>query len=294
VSRRFAVVAIGLLTAGLALPSAAAAGRIPTDGAVPDLRMMTPGSFRVCGAPTSGTFQTENCPDASSNDRWLRFDSILMNVGAGPFKVVANRTSTAEDHMHAAQWIRKPAGAWRKVPTNAILAWAQLEDGHPHWHTQGMEQYRLFKLPSPFPGGALVGVKHGYCFFDGMLIRPDLVATRPTPLYSFYSCGLPGQSQDALKLTVGLSVGWADEYPWNYAGQRIDISGVDDGEYLVCLTADPSNDFLELKDTNNEAWAHVELITLSNPYRVQVHVMGAGRTPCQTQVPYSIPPLAVS
>ena len=194
--------------------------------------------------------------------------------------------------MHATQWIRRPRGQYRKVPTNATLAWAQQEDGHPHWHTQGMEQYRVFKLRTPFPGGALVGVKHGYCFFDGSLIRPNLVATRPTPMYSFYSCGVPGESQDALKLTVGLSVGWSDIYPWDYAGQRVDISGAADGRYLVCLTADPANDFLEENDGNNEAWARIQLTTLTDPYRVVVDTLSEGRTPCQTQVPYPIPPLA--
>ncbi len=104
--------------------------------------------------------------------------------------------------------------------------------------------------------------------------------------------GPPGQSQGALKLTVGLSVGWGDEYPWDYAGQRIGVTGGADGEYLLCLTADPSGDFLELDDANNEAWAHIELITLSDPYRVQVQVLSDGRTGCQSQVPYPIPALA--
>lgn len=287
VARRLSALLVGLMTATLMLTSQAAAAS--STERLPDLRMLPPESFAVCGAPTSGTFQTENCPDASAGDRWLRFGSLLMNVGRGTFRVVAERASAAEDHMHATQWIRKPRGQWRKVPTDATLAWAQEEDGHPHWHTQGIERYRLFKLPSPFPGGAKVGVKRGYCFFDGAYVRPGIAFARTSPLYSFYDCGLPGQSQDALRLRVGLSVGWGDEYPWNYAGQRIDISDVADGGYLLCLSADPADDFLEVSDANNESWARIALTTVASPsYQVKVKVLASGRTPCQAQVPYDI------
>ena len=208
-----------------------------------------------------------------------------MNIGVGTFRVVASRASTAEDHMHATQWIRRPNRAWRKVATDAVLAWAQQEDGHPHWHTQGMERYQLFRLPRPFPGGAKVGVKHGYCFFDGFNVRPGLPEARPLPFYSFYSCGVPGQSQDALSLRVGLSVGWGDEYPWNYAGQRIDITDVEDGEYLLCLTADPNNDFIELRENNNASWARIQLTTTLDPYKVTVTVLESGKTACRNSCP---------
>lgn len=289
---RALVLGVAVVTASLANATSAAVAA--SDERLPDLRMDVPQSFAVCGAPTTGTFQTENCPSPSANDRWLRFDSLIMNVGEGTFRVEASRASTAEDHMHTVQWIRQGPGSWRKVPTDAVLAWAQQEDGHPHWHTQGMERYQLFKLPEPFPGGAKVGVKHGYCFFDGFNVRPDLVHARSLPVYSFYSCGVPGQSQDALSLRVGLSVGWGDEYPWNYAGQRIDISGVDDGEYLLCITADPSNDFVELREGNNSAWARIQLTTSTQPYRVNVTVKATGRTACHLQLPYPMTRLSRS
>lgn len=291
-ARRLSAMIVGLISATMLFTNPAAAAS--SGELLPDLRMLAPDSFAVCGAPTSGTFQTEDCPDASAGDRWLRFDSVLMNVGHGTFRVIAERESTAVDHMHATQWIRKPHGQWRKMPTDATLAWAQEEDGHPHWHTQGMERYRLFKLPSPFAGGARVGVKRGYCFFDGVFLRPGLPYARTGPLYSFYACGLPGQSQDALRLRVGLSVGWGDEYPWNYAGQRIDIGDVADGQYLLCLSADPTDEFVELSDGNNEAWARIELTTTEAPdHHVSVQVLASGRTACQPQVPYDITVLSV-
>ncbi|MFN8619725.1 MAG: lysyl oxidase family protein [Chloroflexota bacterium] len=287
---------LAAVLAGLAVlpsPIAGAAGEVRD--LLPDLAMLAPDHITVCGAPTGGTFQTEDCPAPAAGDRWLRFDSVIQNVGNGSFRVHAFRASTAVPEMDARQLLRQTDGRWRWIRTDAHLHWAQDEDGHPHWHTEAMERYRLFALPDPFPGGAKVGAKHGYCFFDGLLLRPDLWRARPTPTYSFYSCGLPGQSQDALKLTVGISVGWGDTYPWNYAGQRIDISSVPDGDYLLCLSADPEHQFLEQREGNNDGWARIRLTTETAPRStVHVNVLADGTTPCAKQVPYPIPDPAES
>jgi hypothetical protein len=293
--RRALVGLLGAIVAVLAAAGGAAAG-VPRD-LLPDLRMALPDSLTVCGAPTSGTFQTENCPGESADDRWLRFDSILMNVGRGTFRVIGRRSSPSEEHFHMVQRIRRSDGSWRKVPTEAVAAWGEEEDGHPHWHTQAVERYRLFRLPEPFANGAKVGVKRGYCFFDGQQLRPDLPHAKSSPVYSFNSCyGTLGNGvdpEDELFLRVGVSVGWGDEYPWNYAGQRIRIKDAPDGEYVLCLTADPNGDFEERNDQNNESWARIELTTHTNAggYRVDVDVLARGKTPCQTQIPYEIPDL---
>lgn len=288
-ARRLVGLVAVLVLGSVAVAAPAAAGGSPKD-LRPDLAMELPDSFRVCGAPTSGTFQTENCPTASPGDRWLRFDSLIMNVGKGTFRVVASRESTDQEHMTTRQRIKRTDGSWRWVSTDAVLGWAIEEDGHPHWHTQGMEKYRLFRLPEPFNGGAKVGVKRGYCFFDGEVVRPDLPGARSSPFYSFWSCGQPGSSQNALKLRVGISVGWGDIYPWNYAGQRVPIKNAPDGEYLLCLTADPRNDFVEKREANNESWARIRLTTMGqgNDYEVVVTVLARGRTPCHDQVPYPV------
>jgi hypothetical protein len=287
--RRLAGLA-GVLVAGGFVLTGSASAAAPVD-LLPDLRMVLPDRFVVCGAPTGGTFQTENCPDASPDDRWLRFDTMLLNAGRGTFRVVASRTSVDEDHMHAEQRIRRSDGTWLRLPTSATLGWAQEEDGHPHWHTQGIERYRLLGLPGLIDGAPRLAVKRGFCFFDGVPLRLDLKHARATPQYTFESCGEPGQSRDALWLRVGLSVGWADEYPWNYAGQRIDLGSVPDGEYLLCLTADPLEQFRELREGNNESWARIELATAEtgDGYGVQVTVLARGTTACQSQVPYPIP-----
>ncbi len=127
--------------------------------------------------------------------------------------------------------------------------------------------------------------------FDGhRWLRPDLRRAKPLPRYGFYSCGVPGQSQDATHLTVGLSIGWGDMYPWNYAGQRIDVSSVPDGDYLLCLSADPLRQFTERREGNNEGWAKLRLTSHPDPtFHVSVDILARGTPPCAKQVPYPIP-----
>jgi hypothetical protein len=251
--------------------------------------MGPPRDLRVCGSPTGGTFQEEDCPPPAPGDQWLRFGSLLMNVGDGPLDLVASRASTDEDHMLAVQRIRRTDGTWRTVPTGATLHWGEVDDGHPHWHTEGVERYRLFRLPAPFEDGEQVGVKRGYCVFDGRIVRPDLRRTRSVQAYPFASCGALGASQDLVTLRTGLSVGWGDEYAWDYAGQRIPIPGVADGEYVLCLTADPDGRFRERREANNEAWARVRLTASDEAvFGVDVAQLEAGAGPCQDEIPYAI------
>ena len=134
-------------------------------------------------------------------------------------------------------------------------------DHHHHWHTMGMESYQLLGLDAPISGETPVGHKYGFCFFDGIPWKLGLPNARSQPHFSYFGCGFP-TSQTTL---VGLSVGWSDIYPWDFAGQYIDLSGVPDGDYLLCMTADPANDFVESSDTDNQSWAHVTLSGTATP-----------------------------
>lgn len=51
----------------------------------------------------------------------------------------------------------------------------------------------------------------------------------------------------------GISPGWADVYPWFLADQYIEISGIDDGTYILESVADQADTIEELDETNNRA-----------------------------------------
>ena len=250
------------IAAGLLAPASASAAS--AHDLLPDLRMAHPQDFHL---DTS----------ASPGHTLLEFSAIIQNVGAGPLEVHGTRTCRTCTTMTTQQFIRRSDGTWRHRNEAAVQRFAT-GDGHHHWHVIGMERYQILGLQAPLPGGVVVSAKNGFCFFDGLQVAPKLTHAAPYPHYSFFDCGTPTSQ----KTRVGLSVGWGDIYPWNFAGQNIDITGLPDGDYLVCATADPSNNFLESHEGNNQGWAKITLTGAT------VTVNGTGRTRCQGQLPYTI------
>jgi len=78
---------------------------------------------------------------------------------------------------------------------------------------------------------------------------------------------------------MGLSVGWGDLYGADLPRQWIDTTGIDDGRYLLCSTANGEGDWLETNTTNNQAWAEIRLV---NEHTVQV--VRTGRSACASQL----------
>lgn len=260
------------LRAGLcvALASLATLLPIPAQAAtvkdqLPDLRMAKPSQLKL---------------EVAGDKRYLRFTTIVVNVGVGPLEVLGTRKCPTCKHMTTEQFIRRSNGSWRSVRSAALQRF-DTSDGHNHWHVIGMESYQLFPLTAPFPTGNPLGHKTGFCFFDGLSRRPKLPGAPPFPAYSFWDCGVP----DSQMTRVGLSVGWGDVYPWDFGGQYIDVTPVPDGQYLVCVGTDKANHFLETDDANNEAWLKIELAGTT------VKAVGGGRSSCQSQLPYPVTPL---
>ena len=278
---RWAVAAVVLSVLAAGLPAGAAvAGSSATD-LLPNLRMLRPAELHLCAAPLA----QDACPAPDAGTRYLRFSATMTNVGRGPFQVRGTRICADCDHMTTRQFIRQDTTpvTFRVLPTAALQQYVTA-DHHHHWHTMGMESYQLLGLDAPIAGDTPVGHKYGFCFFDGIPWKLGLRDARARPHFSYFGCGFP-TSQTTL---VGLSVGWADIYPWDFAGQYIDITGVTDGEYLLCMTADPANDFVESSDTDNQSWAHVTLSGTATPTPTMI-VGATGQQPCQSQLSYPLP-----
>jgi hypothetical protein len=146
----------------------------------------------------------------SPNRKLLRFDSIIVNVGAGPFEAHGSRPDTNTAEMTVAQRIFDDAGGYRDVATPAKMYYSG--DGHDHWHVRDVEQYELIRLDN----GVKVGTrdKHGFCFFDNYLFGSTQAA--------FYKgCG---RNPDALSQKMGLSRGWCDIYGAGTVG-RLAVAG---------------------------------------------------------------------
>ena len=220
-----AVAVVALLVAYV--PAGAVSDRLP------DLGMAHPKDLRI--------------EKTSDGRKLLRFSSIIVNVGAGPFEVHGQRAADAST-MTTTQRIFDDAGGHRDVSTAAIMNFGG--DGHNHWHVQDLEDFELVRLDNGVKVGT--GAKHGFCFFDNYLYGSS------KPAYYTTSTGACGKSSDT-RVIMGLSVGWGDIYRWSLPDQYIDVTGLTAGRYRLIATADPSGWFLESNNANNVSWINLRL-----------------------------------
>ena len=193
----------------------------------------------------------------SSGRRLLRFTSLMWNKGAGPFEVRANRASRSSPwSVH--QIVYNDAGGFRRIVTDASLRYAG--DGHDHWHVRRMMTYHLWG-----PKGTVRDSKIGFCFFDTNLIDGSLPRSPSRAVYRESMCASSGDTYSR----TGISVGWGDKYPWNFAYQWIDITGMPGGTYTLRSAVDLYGQFKEKSETNNCSWAKVKFSSSGTKLSVQ-------------------------
>jgi hypothetical protein len=225
-------------------PAAASASASPPAEAndlLPDLGMLHPRGLEI--------------DNASDGRKLLRFNSIIVNVGAGPFELRGERAAGASTMDTVRQRIFDDAGGSRDVDTPAIMEYGG--DGHNHWHVQNLLDFELQRLDN----GSKVGTfeKRGFCFFDNFLYgssEPAFYQQRQNGTAGGGSCR-PGPSASATHM--GLSVGWGDRYGKTLPDQYIDVTGLAAGRYRLIGTADPSGWFVESDNANNVSWVDIQL-----------------------------------
>jgi putative cell wall-binding protein len=205
-------------------------------------------------------FYTEH----SGGQRRLRFQTVMTNHGSGPLEVLGSRSGYAEPHLVTSQRIYDDAGGSRIVDSRALMEYAA--DGHDHWHIQGVMLYQMWSDT----GTTRRGTKVGFCFLDSVR-RPPGGAS----VYRNAMCG----NRTHLENRMGLSVGWGDDYPANFAFQWIDITPLDPGDYTVQARADEQNWYLELDESNNCAWARVHIPAANGPVQILASGQGACAAP---------------
>jgi hypothetical protein len=149
--------------------------------------------------------------------------------------------------MDIRQRIFNRDGTSRFVKTPAVARYAA--DGHDHWHVQGVVTYETWKL-NDLTDTARRGGKTGFCFLDSEPWLLSLPHAPQSPVYPESLCGVRGSTS----LRAGLSVGWADNYPWFFAFQWIDITGLPSGTYRVRVTVDIQDFYQEKVETDNCVW----------------------------------------
>jgi hypothetical protein len=118
---------------------------------------------------------------------------------------------------------------------------------HQHFHFEGYANYKL--LPLNAPGvSQRNGQKTSFCLEDTTFVLPNQPGAPQQPAYTM--CNTQVQ---------GISIGWADKYGYQLAGQSIDVTGLPDGDYQLIVDIDPNNHLLEMSDNDNESCIVVRL-----------------------------------
>ena len=269
-------VSVAMFVAALLVLVATPVSAGASNDLVPDLRMRLLDDFHI----TQGV--------GSQPDFMLRFDTIIVNVGRGPFIVRGHRPcSDLGDcpDMTVRQRIRHAGGGSHAVLMPSVMNYAG--DGHDHWHVMQMEQYELIPIGATAGKEPRRGAKVGYCFFDNVEHRLELPGAPQSPHFGGFGCG----DETSTDVRMGLSVGWGDIYPWNFGYQWIDITDLSDGTYRVCATASPDATFVERNTQNNAAWQDITItgssFELGDSGRTACTPPGLAAAPARTDYPNS-------
>jgi hypothetical protein len=186
----------------------------------------------------------------STGRRLLRFSTTIVNVGVGPFEL-RGRWSAVDQRWVVAQQVTDTAGDTRSVETAASLTFGG--DGHGHWHVSDLLAADLVRLDN----GSKVGTsaKLGFCFWDNATYRLSLPGAPGAPVYGAAGCG----TATSTVVTMGLSVGWGDTYPYTLPDQYIDITSLTPGRYRLNVVADARRLFFEQSESNNGTWVDLQI-----------------------------------
>lgn len=230
-------VSIGLVVSALAAPASVTASHPPATYLLPDLGMAPLQDFSVQRRP--------------KGERRLRFSAIIVNVGAGPFQALGYQGDGVGE-LEIRQQLSNGAGGWADHDVTGTKMYFA-GDGHNHWHVRDLEKYELVSQNGLT---RRYGEKHGFCFWDNYEYNTALPGYPTTAQYTgTNSCKTLGDGT----VTMGLSIGWGDMYPYYLTDQYIDITGLPAGEYTVTATADWANWFVESNDTNNSTIARIRI-----------------------------------
>jgi hypothetical protein len=199
---------------------------------LPDLQILVP-----TDAISIGT-------NPSTGDRQLQFTHITWDAGAGPFLITPkpNRKTGTSSFTQTVYDSSRP-GVWH--PAYKVQLPVQGVFDPPSDYRYPLTRFTLNELgPGGAPGTVVAtSPKTDYCITaDAYVGGVPNTPNQTSPPQS--NCTSP-------KKSLGLSVGWGDEYDQTDNGQPIDLTGIADGTYVLQATVDPLHIFRE-SDASND------------------------------------------
>jgi hypothetical protein len=206
------------------------------------------------GPPTNymhdGTMDTETI----ANRVLYRYSQPIANIGEGPLELSEDTDSNFVQTIH--QWIYDSEGG---ADPEYVGTFPNAQPPYGHLFLVGIAEYRIRTVTSGNGVGPVVAsqIKTSYGLYDSDDYDTALPGAPDSPHYtSSTSClGEPDPEE-----CLGISVGWADVYPWWFAGQYIDVTGLPDGQYWLEAEIDPDDLLVESNEENNITRVLVNLV----------------------------------
>ena len=163
----------------------------------------------------------------------LVFSTLTTNTGLGPLHMVAGEL-TEPGQQSVYQRVHFSDGTFEDMLAGVFV----LHEEHGHFH---VEEYAEYQLEKEFAPGAStrIGQKTSFCLLDTNLVDRKLANSPKRAVFT--RC-------DDFEFGQGISVGWGDAYRSHLPGQSIDVSGLESGNYLLTMVADPNDNILETDD----------------------------------------------
>lgn len=203
---------------------------------VPDVVAILPGTVH---------YDTRRSPRRGTR-RLITFSGTTVNNGAGPLIVRTERGNLGFGTLSARQVVKRTDG--RRVLAGSPLRLRYVTaGGHSHFHLQDFMRYELRTVDGRRVRGDR---KQGFCLGDRFdNTGPTRLPAEPASAVFRGRCGL-GRPR-LRNLTMGISVGFGDDYPAGLEGQFIDITGLPSGRYVLVFRADPGRRLLDQHRDND-------------------------------------------
>jgi hypothetical protein len=237
---------VGAAATVIALAAILAPRPVPTvathseNARLPDLAVLAPRDFRIVVR--------------DSGKRLLRFTTIIVNIGDGPFQLSGyddDGFAAKKDILSVNQQILEPDGTFSRHRTNATMFWSG--DGHNHWHVTDLQVAKLQNLEDEDVGSSK---KVGFCFVDNFRYGSS---KPPHYTQAIDICFTKANG----RVPMGISKNWGDTYPSTFKYQWVDITDLPNGDYRLRVIADPAEVpgglFIESDETNNAGWAKIRI-----------------------------------
>lgn len=228
--RSLALLALGgVFLIGSSLPAssgaAPAAARPRVTVKLPDL------------VPSAGSLR-DYFVDRVGNRAYLRFSGGIANIGDGPLRL-KGRVKKPSSTIPAFEVISRRGAPPLKVSIGSF----EYDPVRVKWHVFYLAEYRLLDASgNPVANSS----KQSVCLVDTLHAFPNLPGSPASRRFGTCPSGAKRRS-----IQVGVSVGWADIYAAEFAGQSLDITNVPPGVYTLEMTVNPDPRCQEKTRANN-------------------------------------------